>query len=58
MGAVTDFEVRPLRSPTARLQQTVDLDTVQGELLDAIHHAFEPAHTSVWLAARDSAQSL
>ena len=43
---------------TARLQQTVDLDTVQGELLDTVHHAFEPAHASVWLAPRDSAQSL
>jgi hypothetical protein len=41
---------------TARLRQTVDLETVQGELLDTVHHAFEPAHASVWLAARDSAQ--
>ena len=43
---------------TARLRQTVDLDTVQGELLDTVQHAFEPAHASVWLAARDSAQPL
>ena len=43
---------------TARLRQTVDLDTVQGELLDTVHRAFEPAHASVWLAARDSAQRL
>lgn len=43
---------------TARLRQTVDLDTVQGELLDTVHHAFEPAHASVWIAARDSAQPL
>lgn len=42
---------------TARLQQTVDLDTVQSELLDTVHHAFEPAHASVWLAARDSAKT-
>lgn len=40
---------------TARLRQTVDLDTVQGELLDTVHHAFEPAHASVWLAACDNA---
>ena len=38
---------------TARLRQTVDLDAVQGELLDTVHQAFEPAHASVWLAARD-----
>ena len=43
---------------TARLRQTVDLDTVQGELLDTVHHAFEPVHAAVWLAARDSAQPL
>jgi hypothetical protein len=34
---------------TARMRGTVDLDTVQGELIDAVHHAFEPAHVSVWL---------
>jgi hypothetical protein len=27
-----------------RLRQTVDLDTVRGELTDAVHRAFEPAH--------------
>jgi hypothetical protein len=31
------------------LRQGVDLDTVQGELTDAVHRAFEPAHVSVWL---------
>jgi hypothetical protein len=34
---------------TARLRGTVDLDTVQGDLVDAVHDAFEPAHVSVWL---------
>jgi hypothetical protein len=32
-----------------RLRQTVDLETVQGELTDAVHRAFEPTHISVWL---------
>jgi hypothetical protein len=35
----------------ARLRQSVDLDVVQADLLDAVHQAFEPAHISVWLAA-------
>jgi MFS family permease len=34
---------------TARLRQTVNLDTVQDELIDTVHRAFEPAHASVWL---------
>jgi hypothetical protein len=34
---------------TARLRGTVDLDVVQGDLVDAVHHTFEPAHVSVWL---------
>jgi hypothetical protein len=34
---------------TARMRGTVDLDTVQGDLVDAVHRAFEPAHVSVWL---------
>jgi hypothetical protein len=34
---------------TARLRGTVDLDTVQGDLVDAVHYAFEPGHVSVWL---------
>jgi MFS family permease len=34
---------------TARLRQTVNLDTVQGELIDTVYRAFEPAHASVWL---------
>jgi hypothetical protein len=34
---------------TARLRQTVDLDTVQGDLVSAVDAAFQPAHVSVWL---------
>jgi MFS family permease len=41
---------------TAGLRQTVDLDTVQGDLVGAVHQAFEPAHVSVWLAAGTSAE--
>ena len=36
----------------ARLQQTVDLDTVQGDLVSVIDAAFQPAHMSVWLSPR------
>ncbi len=35
---------------TARLRGTVDLDTVQGDLVGAVHQVFEPAHVSVWVA--------
>ncbi len=35
---------------TARLRQTVDLDTVQAELADAVRRAFEPADIWVWTA--------
>jgi hypothetical protein len=34
---------------TARLRQTVDLETVRSDLVGAIHEAFQPAHISVWL---------
>ena len=44
-AVVTDF--------TARLRQTVDLGTVQNDLIGVVHQAFQPAHVSVWLAARD-----
>jgi hypothetical protein len=33
-----------------RLRQTVDLDAINSELSSAVHHAFEPAHVSVWSA--------
>ncbi len=36
---------------TTRLRQTVDLDTVQGDLVGAVQQAFQPAHVSVWLTA-------
>jgi MFS family permease len=35
---------------TARLRQTIDLDTVRSELLGVVDEAFEPAHASVWLS--------
>jgi hypothetical protein len=34
---------------TARLRRTIDLDTIQGDLVGAVHEAFQPAHVSVWL---------
>ena len=37
---------------TARLRLTVDLDEVQGDLVDAVDTAFQPAHVSVWLPPR------
>ena len=39
-----------IASFTARLQLTVDLDTVQDNLVDAVDAAFQPGHVSVWLA--------
>jgi hypothetical protein len=35
---------------SARLRQTVDLDTMQAELLGTVHDAFQPAHVSIWSA--------
>jgi hypothetical protein len=35
---------------TARLRQTVDFDTVRGDLAGVVNEAFQPAHVSVWLA--------
>ena len=32
-----------------RLRQAVDLGTVHGNLVGAVHQAFQPAHVSVWL---------
>ncbi len=31
---------------TARLRRTIDLDTVQGDLIRVVHEAFQPAHVS------------
>ncbi len=36
---------------TTRLRQTVDLDTVCGDLVGVVDTAFQPAHVSVWLSA-------
>lgn len=33
----------------AGLQEAIDLDTVRGDLVDAVQRAVEPAHVSVWL---------
>jgi hypothetical protein len=33
----------------ARLRRTVDLETVQGDLVEVVYQAFEPSHVSVWL---------
>jgi hypothetical protein len=41
---------------TTRLRQTVDLDIVRADLVDAVQQAFEPAHVSVWLASGKSTQ--
>jgi hypothetical protein len=38
----------------ARLQDALDLDTVQANLIDAIHQALEPAHASVWTMQRNA----
>jgi MFS family permease len=35
---------------TARLRQTVDLDTVRGDLVGVVQEAFQPAQVSLWLA--------
>ena len=39
---------------TARLRQTVDLDTVRSDLVGVVHEAVQPAHISVWLPATES----
>ena len=44
---------------TAQLRQTVNLDTMQGELSNGelsntVHRAFEPAHVSIWSADGNS----
>jgi hypothetical protein len=36
---------------TARLRQTVDLDTVRSDLVGVVHEAFQLARISVWLPA-------
>jgi hypothetical protein len=36
----------------ARLQDAVDLDSVQDDLARVVHQALEPAHVSVWISQR------
>jgi hypothetical protein len=36
----------------ARLKDTVDLDSVRGDLAGVVHQALEPAHVSVWISDR------
>ena len=46
---------------TARLRQTIDLDTLRGDLAAVADEAFQPAHVSVWLpgaAPRNSVAKL
>ena len=33
----------------SRLQDAVEMETVQADLLSTIHRALEPAHASVWI---------
>jgi hypothetical protein len=43
---------------TSRLRQTVDFDAVQGELLYAVHRAFQPTHVSLgWVQGSSSTLS-
>jgi hypothetical protein len=37
----------------ARLQDTVDLDSVRDDLASVVHQALEPAHVSLWISRRD-----
>ncbi|HEY6280135.1 MAG TPA: hypothetical protein VIX86_27915 [Streptosporangiaceae bacterium] len=43
---------------TTRLRQTVDLGTVQGDLVGVVREAFQPAHVSLWLMAGTAAEPL
>jgi hypothetical protein len=36
----------------ARLKDTVDLDSVQGDLASVVTKALEPAHVSMWMSGR------
>ncbi len=37
---------------SGRLRQTIDLDTIRGDLVGVVHEAFQPGHVSVWLPVR------
>jgi hypothetical protein len=41
---------------TARLRQTVELDTVRGDLVGVVTEAFQPRQISLWLMPTPSAQ--
>ena len=43
---------------TARLRQTIDLDTLRGDLADVAYEAFQPAHVSVWLPRAEPRNSV
>jgi hypothetical protein len=43
---------------TARLRQTVDLDTARDELVATVHQAFQPAYASVWLPPETGVEPL
>ncbi len=46
-----DAEVT-LASFRAQVRDAVDLATVEGQLVSAVHDAFEPAHVAVWIRPR------
>ena len=43
---------RTVTAFAARLQDTVDLDSVRDDLAGVVQQALEPAHVSVWLSER------
>jgi hypothetical protein len=43
---------RTVAAFAARLQDTVDLDSVRDDLAGVVQQALEPAHVSVWLSER------
>jgi hypothetical protein len=42
---------------TTRLRDAIDLATVQSDLLGVVHHAFEPAHASIWINQENAPSS-
>jgi hypothetical protein len=45
---------RTVAAFAARLQDTVDLDSVRDELAGVVQQALEPAHVSVWLSSHSN----
>jgi hypothetical protein len=43
------LDIATRQAGAGRLRQTVDLETVRGDLVGVVHEAFQPAHVSVWL---------